>query len=77
MFAGKYVPYVYSISVFINKQKRKWIQTNMSLKYASIHQITPIFRNVYRKHDPEPPPPPPPPLAGVCVVICTIVLFFV
>ena len=26
----------------------------MSLKYASIHQITPIFRNVHRKHDPEP-----------------------
>ena len=54
MFAGKCVPYVYSISVFINKQKRKWIKT-MSLKYASIDQITPIFLNVHRKHNPEPP----------------------
>ena len=36
----------------LNKNKNGLRQ--MSLKYASIHQITPIFRNVHRKHDPEP-----------------------
>ena len=37
----------------INKNENGLRQ--MSLKYASIHQITPIFQNVPRKHDPEPP----------------------
>ena len=37
----------------INKNENGLRQ--MYLKYASIHQITPIFLNVHRKHDPEPP----------------------
>ena len=37
----------------INKNENGLRQ--MSLKYASIHHITPIFLNVHRKHDPEPP----------------------
>ena len=37
----------------INKNENGLRQ--MTLKYASIHEITPIIRNVHRKHDPEPP----------------------
>ena len=40
---------------YLSINKNKYGLRQMSLKYASIHQTTPIFLNVHRKHDLEPP----------------------
>ena len=69
MFAGKCVPYVYSISVFINKQKRKWIKTNVfkicinTPNYSNFSKCSQGTRSRI-------------PMAGVRVAICTMVLLF-
>ena len=70
MFAGNCVLYVYSISVFINKQKWKWIKT-----YVFKICINTLNYSNFSKCSQETWSPTL--MATVCVTRCAIVLFFV
>ena len=70
MFAGRCVPYVYSISVFINKQKQKWIKTNVFKIFINTLNYSNFSKYLQEKWSRTP-------MASECVAICTIVLIFV